>query len=77
MSGAFRARPDALGSAAKAEVLPAVRDCILALNSVQEKHALIDTLEREELWEVITAALVAQGVPLEAGEDVTYEWRDW
>ena|SRR5688572_8008223 len=58
-------------------VMAAVRDAVLALNTLNEacSHGLIETDQREEICSLIVEAAQAAGVG--AGEDLTEQWREW
>ena len=61
-----------------AEIMAQVEKVVLALNELNEglDYALIETVEREAIWELLQTAAVdcgLQNVP----EDVTEEWREW
>jgi len=63
----------------------AVERVVLALNAVDEKSAVIETGEREDLCEYIDAVLTAAGVDVAAltgrrrldRAELTDSWRDW
>ena len=58
--------------------LECVRVAVLELNELNAEtdHSLIETGEREALWEIISEAGARRGFFLGA-EDVTEQWRDW
>ena len=61
-----------------AEIMKQVKKLVLALNKLNEKtdYSLIETEERESLWEIIQDAAVASGLQ-DCPDDVTGEWREW
>ena len=60
------------------EIMEQVRIAVLALNDLNEKtdYALIETEEREAIWEVIQESAIACGLK-EYEDDITEEWREW
>lgn len=50
---------------------------VRALNRLNRRNGLIETLERDELGELIDAALTAAGLERAEGEDITLIWREW
>ena len=73
----FEERAARLEHPSKRDMLPIVKASILELNAINEKHAIIDTLEREELCHLITQIIASHGVGLAPKEDITEEWREW
>lgn len=69
---------DALEEPTDAAIMAQVETLVLALNDLNEEtdYAMIETVEREAIAEVIQEAAVAAGLR-EIPEDVTEEWRDW
>ncbi len=59
-------------------ILNEVKKVVLALNKLNAKtnYALIETEERETIWEVIQESAVEAGLNEEI-DDVTEEWREW
>ena len=59
-------------------IMDCVQKAVLALNKLNEDtdYAMIETEERENIWELIQTAAVDCGLQNPA-EDVTGEWRDW
>lgn len=59
-------------------IMEQVKAVVLALNDLNEKvdYSLIETEEREALWQVIQTGAVACGLK-EYGDDITEEWREW
>jgi hypothetical protein len=55
----------------------AVKDIVLAINEINGRSGMIETLERDELGAVIDAAVRASGFSLPDDEDITAEWREW
>ena len=60
------------------DIMKCVKKAVLALNKLNEKtdYALIETVERENIWELIQTSAVECGLQNPA-EDITEEWRDW
>ena len=50
---------------------------VKALNKINDKYGLIETVEREELWEWIDALVRKTGLELGEDVDITEEWREW
>ena len=61
-----------------AQIMAQVQKVVLTLNDLNESkdYELIETEEREWLWEVIQKAAEDCGLQ-DVPEDVTEEWRDW
>jgi len=61
-----------------AAIMAQVEKVVLALNDLNEEldYALIETEERESIWELIQTAAVACGLR-DVPEDVTEDWREW
>ena len=57
------------------KVMAAVKSLILYLNQINEEHELIETDEREMLYDFINEGATLAG--LDSDEDITGEWRDW
>lgn len=59
-------------------IMARVEEVVLALNDLNEEldYALIETVERESIWELIQTAAVDCGLQ-EVPDDVTEQWRDW
>jgi hypothetical protein len=74
---AFLAKVSAAKPGHADAVMAAVRDAVLALNTLNEacSHGLIETDQREEICSLIVEAAQAAGVG--AGEDLTEQWREW
>ena len=60
------------------KIMKRVKKLVLALNQLNARteYSLIETCEREELWEIIQDAAGASGLN-EEYDDVTEEWREW
>ena len=60
------------------EIMKQVEITVLSLNDLNEKtdYALIETEEREAIWEVIQESAIARGLK-EYEDDITEEWREW
>ena len=67
-----------LSESADEEIMEQVKEIVLALNELNEStdHSLIETEQREALWEVIQQSAQACGLSNPA-DDVTEEWREW
>ena len=50
---------------------------VKALNKINDKYGLIETVEREELWGWIDALVRKTGLELGEDVDITEEWREW
>ncbi len=63
---------------ANAAIMKQVKKLVLALNRLNEStdYALIETGEREAIWEIIQYSAVECGLT-DASDDITEEWRDW
>lgn len=59
-------------------IMEQVKIVVEALNRLNEKtdYALVETEEREMIWEVIQGGAVDCGLQ-EVTDDITEEWRDW
>ena len=59
-------------------IMAQVEQVVLALNELNEEldYALIETVEREAIWELIQTAAVDAGL-CEVPDDVTEQWREW
>lgn len=60
------------------KIMKRVKSLVLALNKLNEKtdYCLIETEEREEIWEIIQNSAVACGLT-NPEDDITGEWREW
>jgi len=60
------------------DIMKCVKKAVLALNKLNEKtdYALLETEERENIWELIQTSAVACGLQNPA-DDITEEWREW
>lgn len=60
------------------KILKQVKKTVLALNKLNERtdYCLLETDEREALWEIFQNSAVACGLR-ETDGDVTEEWREW
>ena len=61
-----------------ADIMAQVEKVVLALNDLNEEldYTLIETVEREAIWELIQTAAVDCGLQ-DVPDDVTEEWREW
>jgi hypothetical protein len=68
----------ALSASTDKDIMECVKKAVLALNELNENtdYALIETEERENIWELIQTAAVDCGLQ-DPADDVTEEWRDW
>jgi hypothetical protein len=58
------------------EILECVKSVVISLNELNQKYDdFIETMEREDLFELITEAARISG--LESEDDITEEWREW
>ncbi|MBP2509142.1 hypothetical protein J2855_002788 [Agrobacterium tumefaciens] len=55
----------------------AVKDIVLAINEINGRSGMIETLERDELGVLIDAVVRASGFSLPDDEDITAQWREW
>lgn len=53
----------------------AVKDIVLAIDEINGRSGMIETLERDELGVLIEAVVKASGFSL-SDEDITAEWRE-
>lgn len=60
------------------EIIDCVREAVLALNQLNEDtdYSMIETEERESIWELIQTSAVECGLQNPA-DDITEEWREW
>ncbi len=60
------------------EIMKHVKKLVLALNKLNEKtdYSLIETEEREAIWEIIQNSAVECGLS-DPEDDITEEWREW
>ena len=61
-----------------AEIMKHVKKLVLSLNKLNEKtdYCLLETEEREAIWEIIQTSAVACGL-VDPEDDITEEWREW
>lgn len=61
------------------EGLQIVKRTVLRLNDLNERcdEALIETMQREEIWDIMQTAYVEQALAVPESGDVTEEWREW
>lgn len=59
--------------------MQAVKVAVLKLNDLNERceHALIETEQREEIWELMQTAFLEKDFTVPESGEVTEEWRDW
>lgn len=55
----------------------AVKDIVLAINEINARSGMIETLERDELGVLIDTVVRTTGFSLTDDEDITAEWREW
>ncbi len=67
-----------LDSPTNESIMACVKKTVLAINDLSEQtdYSMIETMEREAIWEVIQTAAVDCGLK-NPPDDVTGEWRDW
>lgn len=59
-------------------IMATVRETVFSLNDLSEQaESLIETDQREDLCEYIEVAARAAGLEIDAGADITEEWREW
>lgn len=60
------------------KIMKEVKAVVLALNKLNEKtdYSIIETMEREAIWEIIQASAVECGLS-DPADDITEEWREW
>ena len=60
------------------EIMKCVKKAVLALNKLNEKtdYALLETEERENIWELIQFSAIDCGLQ-NPSDDITEEWREW
>ena len=60
------------------EIMQQVKNVVLSLNELNETvdYALIETEQREEIWEIIQTSAIDCGLQ-EYDDDITEEWREW
>lgn len=58
-------------------VYAATKTLVFALNELNEKSGLIESLESEEIYIFIDKVVRATGFSLEEDEDISSEWREW
>ena len=68
----------ALTSPTNEEIMDCVQKAVLALNQLNEDtdYAMIETEERENIWELIQTSAVECGLR-NCSDDITEEWREW
>ena len=67
-----------LSSPTDKDIMKCVKKAVLALNKLNEKtdYALLETEERENIWELIQTSAVECGLQ-DPADDITEEWREW
>ena len=60
------------------EIMDCVQETVIALNQLNEDtdYSLIETEERENIWELIQTSAVECGLQ-DPADDITEEWREW
>lgn len=60
------------------EIMEQVEHLVLALNQLNEDtdYCMIETSEREAIWEIIQESAVDCGLT-DPADDITEEWREW
>jgi len=54
-----------------------VKKIVYSLNTLNDKHEFIETMEREELCEFINKIVRETGIEIDTKIDLTEEWREW
>ena len=59
-------------------IMEQVKILVLGLNALNEQvdYAMIETGEREAIWEIIQSSAIACGLK-EYSDDITEQWREW
>ena len=59
-------------------IMTEVKTVVLELNDLNERtdYSIIETEEREAIWEIIQESAVECGLS-DPEDDITEEWRDW
>ena len=59
-------------------IMDCVKKAVLALNQLNEDtdYSMIETEERENIWELIQTSAVECGLQ-DPSDDITEEWREW
>ena len=59
-------------------IMACVKQVVFALNQLNEEtdYALIETMEREAIWEIIQNSAIECGLT-DPSDDITEEWREW
>ena len=67
-----------LSSPTDKDIMKLVKKTVLALNKLNEQtdYALLETEERENIWELIQTSAISCGLQNPA-DDITEEWREW
>ena len=60
------------------QIMDCVKEAVLALNDLNEAtdYCLIETEERESIWELIQTSAVECGLH-DPADDITEQWREW
>lgn len=60
------------------KIMKEVKEVVIALNKLNAKtdYSIIETMEREAIWEIIQTSAVECGLENSA-DDITEEWREW
>ena len=68
----------ALTSSTNDEIMGCVKKTVLALNQLNADtdYSMIETEERENIWELIQTSAVECGLQ-NPPDDITEEWREW
>lgn len=63
----------------EAAIRQAIKTAVLALNALNERceYGLIETEQRERLYEILSIAASDAGLKIKEDEDITDEWREW
>lgn len=60
------------------KIMREVKAVVIALNKLNKKtkYSLIETMEREAIWEIIQSSAVERGLTNPV-DDITEKWREW
>jgi len=69
---------DKLQNPENESIMEQVEKLVLALNQLNEDtdYCMIETVEREAIWEIIQTSAIACGLT-DPADDITEEWREW
>lgn len=60
------------------KIMKEVKKVVIALNKLNKRtgYSIIETMEREAIWEIIQTSAVECGLSTPS-DDITEEWREW